>query len=88
MAGDGTEGGEGQRSRKRRKGDGESAALLDDDRFKAMFEDAEFRVDEASEEYKQLHPNVVKVRVAESLVSRVSISKHFDVGVVHRQMSV
>lgn len=35
---------------------------LADDRFKAMFEDAAFTIDERSEEYRALHPNVGRVR--------------------------
>jgi len=31
--------------------------LLADDRFKALFENREFVIDEQSEEYKALHPN-------------------------------
>ncbi len=33
------------------------ADLLNDDRFKAMFEDPDFVVNEESEEYRLLHPN-------------------------------
>ncbi len=32
-------------------------SVLEDDRFKAMFEDPSFAVDEAAEEYKFHHPN-------------------------------
>lgn len=35
---------------------------LADDRFKAMFEEEDFAIDEASKEYQLLHPNVDKVR--------------------------
>ena len=35
-----------------------ASTLLSDDRFKAMFEDTDFAIDEASHEYKLLHPNV------------------------------
>ncbi len=31
--------------------------LLADDRFKSLFEDRAFTIDEQSEEYKALHPN-------------------------------
>lgn len=31
--------------------------LLQDDRFKALFEDQAFTIDEQSEEYRALHPN-------------------------------
>ena len=34
--------------------------VLEDDRFKAMFEDPSFAVDEAAEEYKIYHPNAGK----------------------------
>ena len=47
--------------RKKRKRDrsraAEAASILDDDRFKAMFEDERFQVDTQSNEYKVLHPN-------------------------------
>jgi ribosome biogenesis protein ENP2 len=47
---------------KKRKKNAAAAAggmsLLEDDRFKVMFEDPEFAVDERSAEYKALHPNV------------------------------
>lgn len=64
QAAEGAEEGDGAARKKRRKGDMgdmDAAALLKDDRFRAMFEDADFRVDEQSEEYKQIHPNVVRV---------------------------
>lgn len=32
-------------------------SVLEDDRFKAMFQDPSFAVDEAAEEYKFHHPN-------------------------------
>lgn len=31
--------------------------LMEDDRFKAMFEDPDFAINEESEEYRLLHPN-------------------------------
>lgn len=45
---------------KKRKGGANAAggpSLLEDDRFKAMFEDPEFAIDERSAEWKLLHPN-------------------------------
>jgi hypothetical protein len=40
------------------KKDGEAAeALLGDDRFNSLFEDADFAIDERSGVYKELHPN-------------------------------
>lgn len=53
----GLEVGEGDKKRKRKGGDGELPSLLEDDRFKAMFEDPEFAIDERSAEWKLLHPN-------------------------------
>jgi len=38
-----------------------AANPLADDRFKALFEEEEFAIDEASKEYQMLHPNVDKV---------------------------
>ena len=35
-------------------------SVLEDDRFKAMFEDPSYAVDEAAEEYKFHHPNAGK----------------------------
>ena len=35
--------------------------VLEDNRFKAMFEDPSFAVDEAAEEYKFHHPNAGKM---------------------------
>jgi hypothetical protein len=47
---------------KRRKGD-LGVNPMADDRFKAMFEDEEFAIDEQSAEYRLLHPNAAKVCV-------------------------
>ncbi|MCO5549232.1 hypothetical protein L7F22_002699 [Adiantum nelumboides] len=38
------------------------SSLLEDERFKAMFTDKAFEVDEESQEYKLLHPNVKKIK--------------------------
>jgi hypothetical protein len=35
-----------------------ATTLLSDDRFKAMFEDTDYAIDERSKDYKLLHPNV------------------------------
>ncbi|KAH7387446.1 hypothetical protein KP509_16G023700 [Ceratopteris richardii] len=45
---------------KKRKKKVKMPNLLEDDRFKAMFTDQAFEVDEEAEEYKLLHPNVKK----------------------------
>lgn len=47
-------------------------SLLEDDRFKAMFEDPEFAIDERSEEYRILHPNANPDR------DRKLLSEHFE----------
>ena len=44
----------GETSNKKRK---VLPSVLEDDRFKAMFEDPSFAVDEAADEYKFHHPN-------------------------------
>ena len=50
------------RGKRQRAADGEAAdgraSLLHDPRFGAMFTDADFTIDEQSEEYLRLHPNV------------------------------
>ena len=46
--------------KKESRGDGEQqaeAGLLADDRFRRMFEDPEFAIDETAGEFKDLHPN-------------------------------
>ena len=64
-----------QKKRKRKAEGGEVEAggegktkesLLTDDRFKAVFEDAEFAVDEESREYQLLNPSAAAVRVEPS----------------------
>ncbi|KAL4527757.1 hypothetical protein Ndes2437A_g02896 [Nannochloris sp. 'desiccata'] len=47
-------------------------SLLEDDRFKVMFEDPEFAVDERSAEYKALHPNVDPAK------DRQLLAEHFE----------
>lgn len=42
-------------------------SVLEDDRFKAMFEDPSFAVDEAAEEYKFHHPNAGEHEVSTRL---------------------
>lgn len=49
--------GEGGKKRKGGAGAAGGPSLLEDDRFKAMFEDPEFAIDERSAEWKLLHPN-------------------------------
>lgn len=49
--------GEGGKKRKGGAGAAGGPTLLEDDRFKAMFEDPEFAIDERSAEWKLLHPN-------------------------------
>eukprot|EP01026_Neomeris_dumetosa_P012827 TRINITY_DN14460_c1_g1_i1.p2 TRINITY_DN14460_c1_g1~~TRINITY_DN14460_c1_g1_i1.p2 ORF type:complete len:212 (+),score=62.43 TRINITY_DN14460_c1_g1_i1:199-834(+) len=50
------------KKRKSKQRDEEAeAAVLHDERFKAMFEDEEFTIDERSEHFKALHPNAVRV---------------------------
>ena len=41
----------------KKKAKGGQASLMADDRFKTMFEDPAFAIDERAEEYKVLHPN-------------------------------
>ena len=52
-----------------------------DDRFKAMFEDEAFAVDEQSDEYRLLHPNVGarKGGVAEPTEQEKLLAEHFQV---------
>ena len=44
--------------KKKKRKDASLPSLLEDDRFKVMFEDPEFAIDERSAEYRALHPNV------------------------------
>ncbi|DBA73463.1 TPA: hypothetical protein ACH3X1_011491 [Trebouxia sp. C0004] len=48
-------------------------SVLEDDRFKAMFEDPSFAVDEAAEEYKFHHPNAGTQRQSKQL-----LAEHFQ----------
>ena len=41
----------------KKKAKGGEANLMADDRFKTMFEDPAFAIDERAQEYKVLHPN-------------------------------
>ena len=50
----------------------EAAAILGDDRFKAMFEDERFQVDQQSAEYKILHPN------AEQAAGGSLLEEHYE----------
>jgi NUC153 domain len=49
--------------------------LLEDDRFKALFEDPSFAVDEAADEYRALHPNAGR-----QLEAALVLSLHFVAG--------
>lgn len=53
-----------------------------DDRFKVMFEDEAFAVDEHSDEYRLLHPNVgvKKGGVREPTQQERLLAEHFQVG--------
>ena len=59
VAADGEEAAPGAKRRKTEQG---AVNPMADDRFKAMFEDEAFTIDEESTEYKVLHPNAGKVR--------------------------
>ncbi|MEW5309812.1 MAG: hypothetical protein WDW38_001668 [Sanguina aurantia] len=52
---------------------GAGASMLGDTRFGAMFEDADFTINEGSDEFKLLHPNAVKEKAAE----RRLLTEHF-----------
>lgn len=56
----------GKKAKKSKK-----SSLLEDDRFKSMFTDKAFQVDEESQEYKLLHPNVKKNKSA-------LVAEHFN----------
>eukprot|EP00887_Chlorella_sp_A99_P002039 scaffold18.g2039.t1 len=60
------------KKRKRKAGEAGGATLLEDDRFKAMFEDAAFAIDERSEEYRVLHPNTDPAK------ERRLLAEHFE----------
>ena len=49
--------------------------LMRDERFGALFKDADFEIDEKSEHYKLLHPNAAKV---DARKKRELIEEHFD----------
>lgn len=53
----GTEGADGEGAPAVKKSRKPAGDLLGDDRFKALFENTAFTIDEQSEEYKALHPN-------------------------------
>ena len=77
------DGGAGAATRRDEESDGEDAAgedlasggLLKDDRFAAMFKNAEFEVDETSETYRALHPNAPKLSKRER---EALLEEHFD----------
>ena len=52
----------GQGAKGAKAGQAEGNGLLADDRFKPMFEDPAFAIDEDAEEFKSLHPNARKPR--------------------------
>ncbi|PSC72487.1 Nucleolar 10 [Micractinium conductrix] len=58
--------------KKRKAGDTALPSLLDDNRFKAMFEDPEFAIDEMSSEWKLLHPNTDPAK------ERKLLAEHFE----------
>jgi ribosome biogenesis protein ENP2 len=58
--------------RKRKKNAAAGMSLLEDDRFKVMFEDPEFAIDERSADYKALHPNVDPAK------DRELLAEHFE----------
>lgn len=54
----------------KKKGKGNQANILADERFQTMFEDPAFAIDEQAEEYKVLHPNAGKNDAAQTFFNR------------------
>ena len=52
-----------------------AGAILKDDRFARMFEDADFEVDEDDDAYRVLHPNAPKLSKRER---EEMLEEHFD----------
>ena len=67
-------GGGGARAKAAASAAAAARRLLSDDRFAAMFQDPRFAVDEASEEYKLLHPNASEA----SQRAKKLLREHFD----------
>lgn len=67
-------GGGGARAKAAASAAAAARRLLADDRFSAMFRDPAFAVDEASEEYKLLHPNASEA----SARAKRLLREHFD----------
>ena len=70
----GNKGGGGARAKAAASAAAAARRLLADDRFSSMFQDPAFAVDEASEEYKLLHPNASEA----SARAKRLLREHFD----------